>query len=187
MSDTGGGGCCLGGGSLEVPNGLLVKPSVVKIVLLGNAGVGKTTLINAMSQAGDSLTPSCALDMMTASIHVNIRGVDCNIWDTAGQEKFRSIAPIYLRGASICVVTYALDDSKSSDDVSMWEDLAEKQAPGSRKLLVATKSDLAVLRPREQDDRLPDVVTSCTNMNSIKELYDAIGDLASQVTGHYTL
>lgn len=176
------------GGVLSIADSFLeTKPKVVKVVLLGSVGVGKTTLINQLSQSDDILTPSCVFDKLTASLSVTLGGVRCNIWDTAGHEKYRkSITPSYLRGASICLLVYSLDDEKSLDDIHIWFDLVEEYAPGAKTLVVATKNDLARLNIKE-GGILPDVVTAINRPDSIVDLGRSIGDLASKLSGYYTL
>lgn len=72
----------------------------LKIVLMGNSGVGKTSMINRfLKKTFNEKAPSTVGAMfLTKNITVNDKNYKLQIWDTAGQERFRSIAGLYYRG-----------------------------------------------------------------------------------------
>lgn len=72
----------------------------LKIVLMGNSGVGKTSMINRfLKKTFNENAPSTVGAMfLTKTINVNDKNYKLQIWDTAGQERFRSIAGLYYRG-----------------------------------------------------------------------------------------
>jgi predicted GTPase len=57
-------------------------------------------------------------------------------------KKFKSLVPIYLRGAKILVIVEAITDPQGVDDVNVWYDLANEDCPGAAKVLVVNKTDL---------------------------------------------
>lgn len=89
-----------------------------KVVFVGDAGVGKTTLIDALalvcapSDGDDVAATRELLAARTSTIGVEFRRVDIGatqcacLWDTAGQERFAPLARVYLRCASVIVLVY---------------------------------------------------------------------------------
>ncbi len=179
------GSCCSGGGEDETIPAVYV-PRVVKVVVLGNANVGKTTLINRVANRGD-LEHSSVLTITTAYVNTILSGVECNIWDTAGQERYRSLAPIYLRSSHICIMAYSVVDLESYQDMQVWEDLIDRHSPGAKKLIVATKVDLADAPPVKEGEQRPDAVVSSVTGDGVEELRELIGFMAGRISGHYII
>ncbi|XP_063171371.1 ras-related protein Rab-36 isoform X2 [Candoia aspera] len=86
-----------------------------------------------------------------------IAGVPYNlqIWDTAGQEKFKCIASAYYRGAEIIITVFDLADIQTLDHTKQWlEDALQENHPGSSSVfLVGTKKDLLSDAERERTER----------------------------------
>ena len=84
------------------------KKNFLKIVILGDSGVGKTTLLQQYLNgkvAGQS-KPTIGADFSKKEILIDNTGVTLHIWDTAGQEKFQSLGYAFYRGADCCALTY---------------------------------------------------------------------------------
>lgn len=175
---------CCGGGS--EPESIIDRQRIVKIVVLGNSSVGKTTLINTLVARKDPLTPYSALELTSAYVNTKFNGVECNIWDTAGQERFRSLATSYLRASNICIICYSLNDEKSYTDISVWEDIIDGCSPGAKKIYVATMLDIAMLTVKE-GGIVPDVEVSSILGDGIQDLRDLLGRTAGQVSGQHVL
>jgi Ras-related protein Rab-6A len=92
-----------------------------KIVFLGNSSVGKTTLISQYlcSKIQDS-APTIAIDFLTTSYEVNGKQIKIQVWDTAGQEKFRSIVGNYVRNTFLAIIVFSLEDINSLERVTSW-------------------------------------------------------------------
>ena len=71
-----------------------------KIVIVGNQGVGKTSLLNRFTQQSFKSTTHTTVGAMfvTKILQRGEKTYKLQLWDTAGQERFRSIAPLYFRG-----------------------------------------------------------------------------------------
>jgi len=93
-----------------------------KIVLLGDTGVGKTSLVlRYVEQRFNPVsTPTIGASFLTKTIWVNENRVKLQIWDTAGQERFRSLAPMYYRGASAALLIYDVSSEDSFQKVKEW-------------------------------------------------------------------
>eukprot|EP00879_Flechtneria_rotunda_P003156 GHRR01003378.1.p1 GENE.GHRR01003378.1~~GHRR01003378.1.p1 ORF type:complete len:148 (+),score=24.43 GHRR01003378.1:167-610(+) len=82
--------------------------TLLKIIFVGDSGVGKTCLIERMfSNRFDSTLPSTiGTDQRFKRLKVDGRNVGVSVWDTAGQDRFQSLTPMYYRGAQGVVYVY---------------------------------------------------------------------------------
>lgn len=115
-----------------------------KVVLIGNAGVGKTCLVRRFTQGlfppGQGAT--IGVDFMIKTVEVDGDKVKLQIWDTAGQERFRSITQSYYRSANALILVYDISCQPSFDCLPQW--LNEIEMYASTKVLtylVGNKSD----------------------------------------------
>ena len=102
----------------------------VKICLLGVAGVGKTSIINRFStNTFDSELPSTSGGSYSVK-HMNIDGkeIALNIWDTAGQEKFRSLTKHFYRDAYIICLVYDITKVSTFETLKGWYDDVKQNA-----------------------------------------------------------
>ena len=118
----------------------------IKIVLIGETGVGKTNLIqvamgNPFQQEMESTISSSYYD---GDIIINNKQYYYSLWDTAGQEAYRSLNKMFIKEAKIVMVVFAVDNKESFDAIDFWVNYA-KETLGEEKYimsLVANKSDL---------------------------------------------
>jgi small GTP-binding protein len=114
----------------------------VKVILVGDSGVGKTALIATYSRDGyepDSIT-TVAPARSTATVQLqNGLEVTLHIWDTAGQETYLAISQNFYRDAHVALVCYS---PSSPESISAWIERVHAIVPSCPILLVATKSDL---------------------------------------------
>jgi small GTP-binding protein len=117
----------------------------IKLLLLGDSGVGKSSLINRWTL--DTFTPS-----LTSTIGVNFKSkkisyqgelMQVQVWDTAGQENFHKITTSYYKGAQGIMLVYDVSDQKSMDNVEYWIKNIKSHASDSvQVVLVGNKIDL---------------------------------------------
>jgi len=117
-----------------------------KLVLLGNSGVGKTSLVYRYVQGAFSgeLSSTIGASFMTKRMFVDGVKVKLQIWDTAGQERFRSMTPMYYRAASAAILVYDVTAHESFEAVREWVDELSNNVEGDIVLAIAgNKVDLA--------------------------------------------
>lgn len=126
-----------------------------KLLLIGNAGVGKSALLNRFADDvySENYISTIGVDFKIKTIELEGKIVKLQIWDTAGQERFRTITSSYYRGAHGIVMAFDLTDQHSFADLNMWKGEIERYAsnPVSR-LLVGCKADLEHKRLVSYDD-----------------------------------
>lgn len=98
------------------------KPNEVKVILLGEAGVGKTSLINVAVglNFSDEEASTASASFVTKKFHKENKDYTLNIWDTAGQEKFRALSKIFIKNSKIVIFVYAINDKQSFDSLTFW-------------------------------------------------------------------
>ena len=117
----------------------------IKIILLGNAGVGKTNLINiaiGVSFNEDEKTTT-ASSFSVKKIILNKQEYRINLWDTIGQEQFRQLTKIFFNNSKIVIFVYDISSKTSFEALPGWiNDVDEQIGNNYIKGLVANKSDL---------------------------------------------
>jgi small GTP-binding protein len=116
----------------------------MKVVLVGDTQVGKTSMLNRLTTGlfkETSATVGAAFQTHTMD---TARGpVTIQIWDTAGQERFRALAPMYYRSAHVALVCFDVTNPATFDGAALWaHDLAERAAGDLQTIFVGTKIDL---------------------------------------------
>jgi len=124
----------------------LTRSLDAKVVLLGDSGVGKTSLIVRYIQGefnADS-KPTIGASFWTKRLILDAQKVTLQIWDTAGQERFSAMAPMYYRGAHAAVLVLDITSRASYERMKHWVDeLSRNVSLDVISLVVAAnKSDL---------------------------------------------
>lgn len=93
-----------------------------KIILTGDVAVGKTAMINRLlgSKFNDEYEPSIGVDFFSKTLKFKGKQIKLQIWDSAGQEKFRSLIPNYIRGASLIFLLYDVTNKNSFNHLPDW-------------------------------------------------------------------
>jgi len=94
-----------------------------KIIIIGNAGVGKTSILNRYinNTFRLELIPTLGLDFSYKTVTLkNNKKVKLKLFDTAGQEKFRTFSKSYFRNADCILFVYSIDNEKSFENITDW-------------------------------------------------------------------
>jgi len=96
--------------------------SVIKIVITGDSGVGKTNLINRYvhDTFNEYSNPTVGLDFALKNTMIAGQNVSCQIWDTAGQEKMKAIASAYYKNANGAVLVFDIASKSSFHRLTYW-------------------------------------------------------------------
>ena len=118
----------------------------MKVVFLGQSGVGKTSLVSCFCFGGnrdDGPMETVGIDYFSKAVSVGGDTVKLQIWDTAGQEKYKSIVPAYIRVAAIAFVVYDVTDKSSYEYArECYENVKSLNGESTLVVLVANKIDL---------------------------------------------
>jgi small GTP-binding protein len=126
------------------PSGMNVT---LKMVMVGDAAVGKTSLCGRLVNDEFAAMPTIAHSLFTLKTMSGKKQLEIALWDTAGQETYRSMVPLYFQNANLIVLVFALDSRESFDNIETWHGIAVKHAPPTVKfILVGNKSDLDAQR-----------------------------------------
>ncbi|KAK4754012.1 hypothetical protein SAY87_002116 [Trapa incisa] len=137
---------------MERPGNKIVQS---KLVVLGDMGTGKTSLVLRFvkGQFVDHQEPTIGAAFFTQILSLTDATVKFDIWDTAGQERYHSLAPMYYRGAAAAIVVYDISSKDTFVRAKKW--VQEVQRQGNRNMvmaLVANKSDLEEKREVQNED-----------------------------------
>jgi len=108
------------------------KKVLLKVIILGDSGVGKTSLMNDYVNKKFSATYRATIgaDFLTKEVWVDDRLVTMQIWDTAGQERFQSLGVAFYRGADCCVLVFDVNVAKTFENLENWrEEFLVQAAP----------------------------------------------------------
>ncbi len=94
----------------------------IKIILIGETGTGKTNLINVYFDMNFNPEINTTFLPESKSKEIKIQGTKflINIWDTADQEKYRSMTKIFLKGAKIVILVYDITERDSFNELNFW-------------------------------------------------------------------
>ena len=94
----------------------------IKLIVLGDSYVGKSSVIKriCLEKFDFDIQPTISIDVQNYFIKINEKIIKIQIWDTAGQEAYRSIAKYYYKNTDICLLIYSVDDIKSLDSIKSW-------------------------------------------------------------------
>ncbi|KAJ1032454.1 hypothetical protein NDA16_000478 [Ustilago loliicola] len=121
------------------------KPFQTKLVLLGEAAVGKSSVVLRFVQNDfqENKEPTIGAAFLTQKCRLEDRLIKFEIWDTAGQERFHSLAPMYYRNAQASAVIYDVTKASSFEKAKSWVKELQRQAnPNIVIALVGNKIDL---------------------------------------------
>ncbi|KAH9857889.1 GTP-binding protein ypt5 [Lenzites betulinus] len=129
----------------DAASGSAERSVQVKLVLLGEAAVGKSSIVLRFvsNEFQPNKEPTIGAAFLTQKCRLEDRVLRYEIWDTAGQERFHSLAPMYYRNAQAAVVVYDVTKASSLEKAKTWVKELQRQAnPNIVIALAGNKIDL---------------------------------------------
>ncbi len=152
-----------------------------KIVLVGDATVGKTSIANRhiYHRFSNLVCSTIGASFMAYSPMIDGEEVKVNIWDTAGQERFRAFTSLYYRDADLAIIVFDLSQPNLKN-VKHWLAQINQANPSIKTVLIGNKSDLIDSFESEEllqiidDFQIDYLATSALTDYNIKELFEKV-------------
>jgi len=125
-----------------------------KLLIVGESGVGKTCMLLqfADKRFEETFLSTIGVDFKVREIDVEGKKVKLQIWDSAGQERFRNITSSYYRNCGGIIIVYDITKQDTFVKVTEWIEEVRKYVPSSPLLLVGNKCDLVDKRQVSKEE-----------------------------------
>ena len=171
-----------------------------KIILIGSSGVGKSSILQRYMKKTFDPGHQATLGIEFANKHIIYNNIDylVQVWDTAGQENFRSVTRAYYKASAVAMVVYDISNEESFQHIQTWIKDCKDLAPKTVQLiLIGNKSDLedkrVISTERGKDlakeNHMLFFETSALNGNGVEEAFQKSIELVDQKirSGFYDL
>lgn len=169
--------------SADFPNATTSQIHNIKLVLLGDMAVGKTSIALRFARGTfeNNYKQTIGASFVKRIVEINDCVINFQIWDTAGQERYMALVPMYLRGAQVALIVYDVTEKDSFRCIEKWLLALDAYAEDTHMVIVANKCDLDVVVPMEEAEEFAKErnlrfinVSAKTGMN-IDKLFNDIG------------
>ena len=126
-----------------------------KMIVIGDAGVGKSSLTNRASKEKflSDYSPTVGFEFLTFTTNIDNKIIKLQIWDTCGQEVYRSLITNFYRNASLSMMVYAINNRESFLHINQWlKEVRVQSHPDVKILLIGNKADLENERAVTKDE-----------------------------------
>ena len=116
-----------------------------KIIIIGDQGVGKSCLSIKASRNyfEDFYSPTVGFEFVSFNVRIEDKNIKLRIWDTCGQEVYRSLISSFYRSASLAIMVYSIDNDDSFNNIEKWlNDVKTQSNPNIKIFLIGNKADL---------------------------------------------
>ena len=165
----------------------------IKIILLGESGVGKTCIINRYINnefSPDSQPTIGSFSSTKIIIKDNIK-YSVNVWDTTGQEKYHSITNLYIKGSNIVIFVYSINSRFSFDGLNYWYNTVKEIIQEEKYItaVIGNKSDLLDNEEisEQEGKKYADEINAKFKLVSAKEDDVGINSLFDSLVDEYIL
>ena len=177
----------------EITEGNVKDDFKLKIVVVGDSGVGKTNLIRRFIQDDfqSNSKATVGVEFFSKSFKINDNVFKIEIWDTAGQERYKSITAAYYKGAKGGLVVYDVTSKTSFDNVDNWvSEIKEKASTDMKTMMIGNKIDLKDERTVSTEEamekakllELPLMEASALDSTNVKQaFYDLLKEMYKEV------
>ena len=126
-----------------------------KIIVIGDSGVGKSclTLKGTKNYFENYYSPTVGFEFFTFNIKVKDQVIRLQIWDTCGQEVYRSLISSFYRNSSLAILVYSIDNENSFQNLETWlNEIKANGNPDIKVFLIGNKNDLEEKRKVTLED-----------------------------------
>lgn len=134
-----------------------------KVIFVGDSAVGKTTFVSMLCQqeTSDQHIPTIGAGFYNVLTDYNGKRIIFDVWDTAGQELYRSLIPQYARGAQAAVVMVDVTERRTFNSLDLWRRFIEENTPDITVLLFLNKTDLVENRVVTKEEGIEYAARNC--------------------------
>ena len=116
-----------------------------KLIVIGDSGVGKSCLTNnaVKNTFEEAYNATVGFEFFTFNVKMCEKVIKLQIWDTCGQELYRSLITNFYRNSSLAIMVYAINDKATFENIEMWlRELRTHSNPDAKVFLIGNKVDL---------------------------------------------
>lgn len=156
---------------------------VIKLLLVGDSGVGKSCLLTRFTDNKFSFNEvsTVGIDFKERMLEIEGRKTKLQIWDTAGQDRYKSIGPAFFRRAMGILFVYDVTNPETFNNIRKWVISVEEHAPAeAAKMIIGNKSDLPKRVETEKAKGLADdygfkfLETSAKSAQNVNEAFETL-------------
>jgi small GTP-binding protein len=147
---------------VEVKDYSDIEDYSIKIVIVGDSGVGKSNILTryVQDEFNQESKATVGVELSTKTYKINDKYVKVHLWDTAGQERYKSITAAYYKGAKGAMIVYDITKPESFNNVDKWfNEIREYGEKNVSLMCVGNKCDLKHLRSVETNRALEKAAT----------------------------
>ena len=158
---------------------------VFKLLIIGDSGVGKSSLLMQFSDNLLSNTATIGVDIKSCTVDVEGAKVKLEIWDTAGQERFMTISSMHYRGTHGVIFVYDVTNADTFKNIKKWLQKIDQSCDRVSRVLVGNKVDDHEKKvvPLEEAQQFADQIgiplyeTSAKEGKNVEEVFHTIAQL----------
>jgi Ras-related protein Rab-1A len=169
---------------------------IFKIIVIGNPGVGKSSILNSLidNKFDDQYGSTLGIDFRVKTMKIDNKNIKLLLWDTAGQERFKTITSPYYRNVHGVVLVYDITDRKSFQDLNIWLHETDKYCHENViKIIIGNKTDIEEKRMvsyKEGKDLANDlgmifIETSAKTLQNVEDVFvQLVNEIKKDIINH---
>ena len=153
-----------------LPNDYTQYDIAFKVIVIGDSGVGKSCLSNKATKNifDESYNATIGFEFFVFNIKLNEITIKLQVWDTCGQELYRTLITNFYRNSSLAILVYEINSKQTFENVDMWlKELRSHANPDVKIFLIGNKVDLE--DQREVDTKTGEIYSKKNKINLFME------------------